>query len=86
MQPVPDQCYICGQTSGLQKHHVWGAANRGKSEADGLYVALCMGCHAALHDRGICYRELRAEGQRKWMIYYSKRPEDFRQRYGKVEA
>lgn len=33
-------CYICGSTQNLEKHHIFGASNRNKSEQYGLWVWL----------------------------------------------
>ena len=46
-------CYLCGSYANLQRHHaIHGWANRKLAEDDGLWVWLCMDCHAALHDKG----------------------------------
>lgn len=34
------ECYISGRTDMLEKHHIFGAANRNKSEQYGLWVYL----------------------------------------------
>lgn len=44
------QCYLCGKTVNLEKHHIFGGvANRKISERLGLWVYLCQdfetGCH-----------------------------------------
>ena len=45
------QCYICGNTYDLDKHHIYGGGNRQVSEANGFWVYLCkrhhtMSCYA----------------------------------------
>lgn len=36
------ECYFCGRTYGLEKHHVFaGVANRRISEREGLWLYLC---------------------------------------------
>nr|DAK78461.1 MAG TPA: Recombination enhancement, RecA-dependent nuclease [Caudoviricetes sp.] len=39
------QCYICGRTDWIERHHVFGGALRKKSEKYGLVVDLCHWCH-----------------------------------------
>ena len=39
-------CFLCGRTSGLECHHIFGGvANRKLSEKYGLKVWLCHNCH-----------------------------------------
>ena len=38
-------CYRCGRYGITEKHHIFGAANRGHAESDGLFVYLCPACH-----------------------------------------
>jgi len=41
-----NECFICGTTHNLHKHHViYGTANRKKSEQYGLTVKLCFPHH-----------------------------------------
>jgi len=39
------ECYICGSTYWLERHHVFGASNRDNSEKYGMVVDLCHFCH-----------------------------------------
>ena len=39
------KCFMCGSTVWLERHHVFGASNRKKSEKYGLWVYLCHNCH-----------------------------------------
>ena len=39
------QCYLCGSVRALERHHIFGAYNRRKSEKYGLTVLLCHNCH-----------------------------------------
>lgn len=39
------ECYICGSTYWLERHHVFGASNRSNSEKYGMVVDLCHFCH-----------------------------------------
>lgn len=41
----PRQCFLCGSVRTLERHHVFGAYNRPKSEKYGLTVLLCHDCH-----------------------------------------
>ncbi len=38
-------CYFCGSTRWIERHHVFGGANRKLSEKYGLVVDLCHYCH-----------------------------------------
>lgn len=38
-------CFLCGRYTYLERHHIFGGANRKKSERDGLVVNLCHYCH-----------------------------------------
>lgn len=39
------ECFICGKTTGLHKHHIYGGANRKKSEENGFWVWLAPEWH-----------------------------------------
>lgn len=71
-----DHCYFCGR-SPVQFHHVFGGSNRNKATEDGLFVPLCLNCHAKVHnDQSLNYR-LKQAGQ------WAYKGDDFRERYGK---
>lgn len=39
-------CYMCGETFGLERHHIYhGNPGRKISEANGFVVMLCPDCH-----------------------------------------
>jgi len=38
-------CYFCHEWHPLERHHVYGASNRKKSEKYGYVVHLCHKCH-----------------------------------------
>lgn len=40
-----NECYNCGSTQWLETHHIFGGANRQKSDNYGLTVKLCHYCH-----------------------------------------
>ncbi len=83
------KCYVCETTYNLHSHHcMHGTANRKLADQDGLTVYLCyehhegnMGVHSKNgHELDL---ELKQLAQRRWMEYYSKTEDDFRQRYGR---
>ena len=39
------RCFISGSTTGLQRHHIYGASNRNISEENGFWVWLRHDCH-----------------------------------------
>ena len=39
------RCFLCGSQNNIERHHVFGGANRGKSERYGLVVDLCHAHH-----------------------------------------
>lgn len=46
------ECYVCKTRNGLHNHHIFGAANRKKSDAFGYVVWLC-GYHHNLSQDGV---------------------------------
>ena len=83
---VEKKCYITGATTGLHKHHIFGAANRKLSEQYGLYVYLIPKYHN-MSDEGVHFNRefdlrLKQEGQMKFEQLYGSR-EDFRRLFGK---
>lgn len=40
------KCYYCGKTGKMDKHEVYGGANRIRSMQNGLVVPLCRACHS----------------------------------------
>lgn len=78
-----NECYLCGRTGGLEKHHaLHGTANRKLADEDRLVVYLCHSCHMALHDKGIGDRRIQKAAQAMWERTYGTR-EEFIRRYGK---
>ena len=78
-------CYRCHRAIGTETHHIFGAANRKFSDADGLTVRLCRECHDFIHfaKDGKSYMDaLRELGQAKWEAAYGDR-EAFMKRYGR---
>lgn len=53
------ECFFCGKTEGLARHHVYGGtANRRKSETYGCVVWLC-GPHHNLSTEGVHFNKKR---------------------------
>lgn len=80
-------CFICGTTFNLHKHHIYGGANRSKSERDGCWCYLCAPDHN-MSDRGVHFDKeknlkLRRTCQQLWMTKYGKAEEDFIKEYGR---
>ena len=76
------ECYMCGRSGYTEEHHVFGASNRKHSDQDGLVVRLCPTCHRDVHERKPAMAlSLKREAQRRWMEYYGKDEDAFRERY-----
>ena len=79
------KCFMCGSTKWLECHHIFGGANRKKSDKYGLVVYLCKWCHNEPPD-GVHHNRdnmdwLRQIGQRRFNDVY---PElNFRELFGK---
>lgn len=87
IQKDPTECYICGRNGAedpLDKHHVFGGANRKLSEEDGLYIMVChKRCHIEkLHKDQTSAICMKAIGEGEWLRANNKTIEDFRARYG----
>lgn len=72
---------------GLHKHHIFGGANRTRSERDGLFVYLPPELHN-MSDLGIHFDKEFMEyahkaGQQAWQEHYNKTTEEFIKEYGK---
>lgn len=84
------RCFLCGRngaTDRLEKHHIFGGANRRLSEEDGLYVYLCGDrCHRngkiAVHKNRVIMDTLHEIGQKAYETHIGSR-EKFMERYGK---
>ena len=85
------KCFICGRNGSgdpLDKHHIFGASNRKKSEKYGLYVWLCHNrCHIfgeyAVHRNKNIMQAMHEYGQRKAMQEQGWTVDEFRQVFGK---
>lgn len=80
-------CYLCGRRDRkLDRHEIFGGANRSRSKADGLWVLLCHECHVGpngVHENPARLLELRKLGQLAAMERYGWSVGDFRRAYGK---
>ena len=85
------QCWLCGRNGAadpLDRHHIFGAAYRRKSEKLGLVVDLCHDrCHengpSAAHRSAETMRQLHEYGQRLAMERFGWTEDDFRAEFGK---
>ena len=81
------RCFICGSCRNLELHHVFGGANRKRSDKDGLTVYLCHACHNeppnGVHFNRRNSDRLKALAQERWQEIYNKTKADFIKAYGK---
>lgn len=81
------ECYFCGSTQRLERHHIFGGANRKKSERDGLVVYLCHECHNepphGVHHNKEMMLDLHRYGESLWLFQHDATIEDFIREYGK---
>lgn len=81
------RCYLTGSTTGLQKHHIFGAFNRDNSERYGLWVwlrwdrHLADSPHATPHNSKDVDLMLKKTAQRKFEETHSR--EEFMQIFGR---
>jgi hypothetical protein len=90
IQSDTECCFICKRHRtadyyGLDKHHIYNAYNRNKSEKYGLYVFICHDrCHLnGVHKNAKLDLKLKEYAQRKAMQYYGWSIEDFRKEFKK---
>ena len=83
-------CWLCGNSGPepLDRHHIFGGANRKKSEKYGLVVDLCHNkCHIfgpnAAHQCRETMQKLHEYGQRKAMDEQGWTTEDFIREFGR---
>lgn len=85
------KCFLCGRLEtdylGLERHHIFGGANRQLSEKYGLVVMLCHNCHNE-PPRGAHYNKETADylhryGQEKAMREQNWTTDEFRAVFGK---
>ena len=78
-------CFLCGSYQWVERHHVFGGANRKNSDKYGLWVPLCHWCHneppMGAHHNPETDRELKKVGQIMFERKYSH--EEFMKIFGK---
>lgn len=88
LQKDLSRCFICGRTDRkLDRHEVFGGANRDRSKQFGLWVMLCHeDCHEGkngVHQNAEQRAKLREYAQRHAMEHYDWTISDFRRVFGK---
>ena len=78
-----ERCFLCDWTQDLVRREVFGASNRKKSKAYGLWVYLCPRCHMNLHDNPDDGRWLKKVAQAQAMAWYKWDIDEWRERFGK---
>lgn len=77
-----NECYICGTTQGLHRHHLLhGTANRKKAEQYGLVVYLCWKHHMQVHADPEMDRTFKMLGQRMFEETHTR--EEFIKEFGR---
>ena len=84
------ECFLCkrnGNGDRRERHHIFGGANRKKSEQLGLVVWLCgERCHRlgkySVHQNAEIMKYIRQYGQKKCMQEQNWSVEDFREAFG----
>lgn len=81
------RCFLCGSYNWIERHHIFGGANRKKSDKYGLVIDLCHYCHNeppnGVHHNRQAMLELRQYGQRKAMEEQGWTTEDFIREFGR---
>lgn len=83
-----EHCIICGRPY-INKHEIFGASNRELSKKYGLVIPLCQEFHHNQYQcRGIHFDKALMDkwhkiGQEKFMEYYNKSADEFRQIFGR---
>lgn len=77
------ECFICGRTEPLHRHHCIEGSYRKKSEEYGLTVYLCAECHMRAHEHEAMMQFLRKTAQKKAMEHYGWTTDEFIQYIGR---
>ena len=85
------KCFLCGRNGNgdpLDRHHIFGGANRPISEKYGLVVYLCRHrCHTggrgAVHNNAQTMQFLHEYGEKKWLEENNGTIEDFIKIFGR---
>jgi hypothetical protein len=87
LQQDDDVCFLCGGYGATEWHHIFGGANRKKSEHYGLKVRLHHDCHneppEGVHFNKDKMQYLHEEGQKAAMKRYGWSKDEFRQMFSK---
>lgn len=79
------ECYICGRTDWIERHHIFGGPYRKASERHGLMVDLCHWCHneppAGVHHNSEVNHRLKAGFQGKFEETHTR--QEFLEIFGK---
>lgn len=79
------ECFICGRTDYVERHHIYGGARRKKSEQYGLVVDLCVkhhrGAEHGAHSSKATAMFLKQHGQMEFENTHSR--EEFMAIFGK---
>ena len=81
------ECFLCGRSGWIERHHIFGASNRQKSDRYGLVVDLCHECHNeppnGVHHNKHTMLRLKQYGQKKVMYEQGWTISDFIREFGK---
>ena len=81
------KCFLCGSAQWIERHHVFGGANRKLSEKYGLVVDLCHYCHNeppnGVHFNREIRERLQARFQQAAMDRYGWSTDDFIKIFGR---
>lgn len=87
LQQDDDVCFLCGGYGATEWHHIFGGANRKKSEHYGLKVRLHHDCHneppEGVHFNKDKMQYLHEEGQKAAIKKYGWSIDEFRRIFGK---
>jgi hypothetical protein len=87
LQQDDDVCFLCGGYGATEWHHIFGGANRKKSEHYGLKVRLHHDCHneppEGVHFNKEKMQYLHEEGQKAAIKKYGWSIDEFRRIFGK---
>ena len=75
------ECFICGRSGALHRHHCLHGIRRKKADQYDLTVYLCPECHQNLHDHGDGDLMLEQLAQRHFEAQYGH--EKYMQEFGK---
>lgn len=70
------RCYVCKKYGDTARHEIFGAANRQRSKAAGLWINVCPRCHDVIHlkpDDGLIDRTMKKIAQNKYLESHTTR-------------